>query len=601
MYHYAAPIEDMQFLLDQVTGFTGVRNLLGYSEVTEDLISAILWQAAKFGANVLAPLNQSGDTEGAVLKDGTVYMPTGFNEAYCQFVNGGWNGLPFERAFGGQELPWALHTAVQEIWHAANMAFGLCPMLTQGAVDLLSAHASSEQKNVFLPNLVSGKWTATMSLTESQAGSDLSRIQTRAVPLENKPGVYLLTGQKIFITYGEHSMAENIIHLVLARSPSSSKETKNISLFIVPKILVSSDGTLGQRNDIWCTALEHKLGIRASPTAVLNIGDNGGAVGYLVGVEHHGLEYMFTMMNNARLSVGLEGVAIANRAYQQASNYASERIQGRSLLGGKTTQEAVTIIHHPDVRRMLMTMRALTEAARALTYYTAVQIDITHRHPDSGARKAAQSRVALLTPIVKAWSTDVGIAVTNIGIQVHGGAGFIESTGAAQHLRDARITSIYEGTNGIQAYDLVSRKILRDGGREIGTVINEVDVTIAELVKTRKTMLRPLHKSLKDASSSLKQSTAWIINTSSLLEAQAVATPYLNLLGLTLGGNMLAKSALVAVNLLGTNHSQADQFLRAKVITAHFYAVHILPRIKGLLVAITASAKSIMAMPEEDF
>ncbi|KAF0115241.1 MAG: putative acyl-CoA dehydrogenase [Rhodospirillaceae bacterium] len=595
MTHYAAPVEEMRFVLEHVADFASVRALPGCGDVTSDLVTAILEQAGRFGTDVLAPINQNGDTKGAVFDAGGVRTPEGFAEAYRQFVEGEWNGLPFAAEFGGQNLPWVLHTAVQEIWHAANMSFGLCPMLTQGAIDLLLAHASPEQKNLFLPRLVSGEWTGTMNLTESQAGSDLSRIRTRALPVAGASGTYRLIGQKIFITYGEHDMAENIIHLVLARLPETPPGVRGISLFIVPKFLVAADGTLARRNDVWCSSLEHKLGIRASPTAAMSLGDDDGAVGYLVGEAHHGLEYMFTMMNNARLAVGLEGVAIAERAYQQARAYARERIQGRSLRSGSGS-EAVPIIHHPDIRRMLMTMKALIEAARGLAYYTAAWIDIARRHPVPSVRAEADSRVALLTPIVKAWSTDIGMEVANLGIQVHGGTGFIETTGAAQHLRDARIAAIYEGTNGIQANDLVSRKVLRDGGAGARLMIAEMNAALS--APAEKT-LPPLRAGLRDALAALARATDWLVETKDPVAAQAGAVPYLHLFGLTLGGFMFARAVRAMKGLRAAGGNGA--FLSAKVVTARFYAERLLPQTTSLLAAVMAGAESVMALPEEDF
>ncbi len=595
MTRYTAPVEDMMFVLDHVVDLADVQNLPGCAEVTRDLLAVILEQAGRFGTDVLAPLNQSGDQEGAVLDAGGVRMPEGFANAYRQFVEGGWNGLPFPHEFGGHDLPWVLHTAVQEIWHAANMSFGLCPMLTQGATELLLAHASAAQKALFLPHLVSGTWTGTMNLTESQAGSDLSRIQTRAIPVDGAPpGTCRLIGQKIFITYGEHDMTENIIHLVLTRMPDASPGVKGISLFIVPKFLLTPAGLPGQRNDIWCSALEHKLGIRASPTAAMSLGDDDGAIGYLVGTAERGLEYMFTMMNNARLAVGLEGIAIAERAYQQARTYARERVQGRSLSPGNG---AVTIIHHPDVRRMLLTMKALTEVTRALAYYTAARIDVARRHPDAPVRAAAESRVALLTPIVKAWSTENGIEVANLGIQVHGGTGFIEATGAAQHLRDARIAAIYEGTNGIQADDLVNRKILRDRGAAARSMIGEMNAIIPVLI-VRGDAVRSVRIGLRDALRALEKATAWLVETNDPVAAQAGAVPYVHLFGLTLGGFMFARTVLAAMRLLET---EDRPFLRAKMTTARFYAERLLPQTTGLLAAVTAGAESVMALPEEVF
>lgn len=596
MTHYATPVEDMRFTLDHVADFAAIQALPGYAEVTQDLVSAILEQADRFGVNVLAPLNQSGDQEGAVLESGTVRMPEGFADAYRHFVECGWNSLPFPREFGGQALPWVLHTAVQEIWHAANMSFGLCPMLTQSAVELLLAHASESQKSLFLPRLVSGEWTGSMNLTEPQAGSDLSLIQTRALPLAGHDNVYKLIGYKSFITYGDHDMTENIIHLVLARMSDAPAGVKGISLFIVPKFLVAEDGALNRRNDIWCSSLEHKLGIRASPTAAMSLGDDDGAIGYLVGRAHCGLEYMFTMMNHARLSVGLEGVALSERAYQKARDYARERVQGYALQFGRRSG-AVSIIHHPDVRRMLMTMKSLTEATRALAYYTAARVDIARAHPDGDVRGAAAARVALLTPIVKAWSTDVGMEVANLGLQVHGGAGFIETTGAAQYWRDARIAAIYEGTNGIQANDLVSRKVVRNRGAEVQNMIAEINAVISAL-SVSGSAVQPLQTGLQKACAALGKATSWLVDRDNPVTAQAGAVPYLHLFGLTLGGFMFAKAALAVARL----PVEADHpFLKAKLLTARFYAEQILPQTESLLTVVTTGEESVMALPEEAF
>ena len=443
---YAAPLKDMRFVLEHVAGLDQIARLPGGDAADPELVEQILAQAGAFAAEQLAPLNVVGDRQGSRLENGVVRTPEGWREAYRQHVDGGWNSVPFEPDFGGQGVPWLVATAVNEMWQSANMAFALCPLLNMGAVELLSAHGSPEQKSVYLAKMVSGDWTGTMNLTEPQAGSDVGALRTRAVA-EN--GHYRIKGQKIFITYGEHDLTENIVHMVLARTPDAPPGSRGISLFIVPKFLPGPDGRPKDRNDLRCVSLEHKLGIHASPTAVMAYGDNDGAIGFLVGEENRGLEYMFTMMNNARLNVGLQGVAIAERAYQQACAYARTRVQGREF-GASGKAAAVPIIRHPDVRRMLLTMRAATEAARALTYYAFAALDLAKRHPDAAERARHQARVDLLTPVAKAWSTDIGVEVASIGIQVHGGMGFIEETGAAQHLRDARIAPIYEGTNGIQ-------------------------------------------------------------------------------------------------------------------------------------------------------
>ncbi len=446
MTDYAAPLADMRFALTEIAGIDEIARLPGCEQASPDVVDAVLEEAGKLAGGVLAPLNRIGDRQASRLENGVVRTPDGFKEAYAKYVEGGWNALPFPPEHGGQGLPMALSTAVFEMWNSANMGFALCPLLNVGAVEALHAHGTQEQKQVYLPKLVSGEWTGTMNLTEPQAGSDVGALRTRAV--RDGDG-YRITGQKIFITYGEHDMAANIVHLVLARLPDAPPGTRGISLFLVPKFLVDADGKLGQRNDVRCVSLEHKLGIHASPTCVLAYGDNGGAVGFLIGEENRGMECMFTMMNNARLNVGLQGVAIAERAYQQARDFARQRVQSRPVTA--TSGDTYPIIHHPDVRRMLLSMRAQTEAMRALAYYTAGAIDRARHYPDSEARAAQQRRVDLLIPVVKAWSTDLGVEIASTGVQVHGGMGFIEETGAAQHLRDARIAPIYEGTNGIQA------------------------------------------------------------------------------------------------------------------------------------------------------
>jgi alkylation response protein AidB-like acyl-CoA dehydrogenase len=437
MTAYAAPLTEMRFVLDEIADLAAVARLPGYEEATPDLADAILEEAGKLAAEVLAPLNQSGDREGATFENGVVRTATGFREAYHRYVESGWNALPFDPDYGGQGLPWTLATAIQEMWNSANLGFALCPMLTQGAVELLQAHGSDAQKALWLPKLISGEWAGTMNLTEPQAGSDVGALKTRAEP---RDGHWLITGQKIFITYGEHDLTENIAHMVLARTPGAPAGTKGLSLFLVPKVLVGDDGSLGQRNDLRCVSIEHKLGIHASPTAVLAFGDSGGAVGTLIGEENRGMACMFTMMNNARLAVGLEGVAIAERAYQQALAYARERRQSSAL--GSADPTPVAIVRHPDVRRMLMTMKSQIEAMRALIYTTAATLDRAKRAPDEAARARAQTKADLLIPVAKAWSTDLGCEIASLGVQVHGGMGFIEETGAAQYYRDARIAPI---------------------------------------------------------------------------------------------------------------------------------------------------------------
>ena len=459
MSDYVAPLKDMQFVLTELAGLDQVAKLPGCEEVSVELVEQILEESGKFCAEVLSPLNQPGDAEGSKWEQGKVTTPKGFIAAYKQFVEGGWNALQFPQEFGGQGLPKLVATPVMEMWKAANMSFSLCPLLTGGAIEALLLRGADSLKQTFLPKMVEGIWTGTMNLTEPQAGSDLALVKSKAVPQrdERLGDHYRISGQKIFITYGEHDLAENIVHLVLARTPDAPEGVKGISLFVVPKFLVNADGSLGKRNDVQCASIEHKLGIHASPTAVLIFGEKEGAIGYLVGQENQGLAYMFIMMNAARFAVGLEGVAISDRAYQLALAYAKERVQSRDLAGGA---KAVPIIRHPDVRRMLMSMKAQTEAMRALAYVTAAAMDIAHRDPDAGLRAKHQAFADMMIPVVKGWSTETCIEVASTGIQVHGGMGYVEETGAAQLLRDARITTIYEGTTGIQANDLIGRKLL---------------------------------------------------------------------------------------------------------------------------------------------
>ncbi|MBX2885152.1 MAG: acyl-CoA dehydrogenase, partial [Granulosicoccus sp.] len=473
---YIAPVKDMAFMLNKVVGLSELSELPGFEDATPDLVDAILEESAKFTSDVLAPLNSVGDVQGCQLKDGQVSMPEGWKEAFDQFIENGWGSLSFPPQYGGQGLPLTVSTAVQEMWHSANMSFGLCPLLSQAAVDALEHHASDELKQLFLPKMVEGVWSGTMNLTEPQAGSDLAAVRTRAEPAGDH---YLLKGQKIYITYGEHDLTENIIHLVLARLPDAPEGVKGISLFIVPKFLVNDDGSLGDRNDVHCVSIEHKLGIHGSPTCVMSYGDNAGAVGYLVGKEHHGLSYMFTMMNQARHAVGVQGYGIAETAYQKALEYARDRKQGVTLLGKDEDDQG--IIHHPDVRRILMTMRSSIEAMRGLGLECAAAFDYAKCHPDEETRAMMQRRGELLTPLVKGWSTEVGVELCSLGVQVHGGMGFIEETGAAQFYRDARIVTIYEGTTAIQANDLIGRKTARDGGKAVGELYAEMRNTLTEL------------------------------------------------------------------------------------------------------------------------
>jgi acyl-CoA dehydrogenase len=590
----------MQFVLHELAGLDQVGKLPGFEDATPDTVAAILEEAAKFATEVLDPLNAVGDREGARrLEDGSVKTPTGFKDAYLQYCANGWNGLTKSREFGGQGLPQLVATAVEEMWHAANMAFDLCPLLTQGAIEAIELCGTPEQKERFLPKMVEGVWTGTMNLTEPQAGSDLAAVRTRAVPQGD--GSFKLYGQKIFITYGEHDYTENIIHLVLARTPTAPEGVKGISLFIVPKFLINADGSPGARNDVQCVSIEHKLGIHASPTAVLAYGDQGGAAGYLVGEENRGLEYMFIMMNLARFSVGLEGVGIAERAYQRAAAYARERVQGRAV-GEEKGAKTAPILHHPDVRRMLLSMKAQTEAMRALAYVTAAALDNAHSHPDAEARKRHQAFAELMIPIVKGWCTETAQQVAYTGVQVHGGMGFIEETGAAQHYRDARIITIYEGTTGIQANDLIGRKTARDGGRTALAAIGEMQKLDAELAKQPGAEFAAIRRELAGAVSALAAAVEWIVRTygSDTRAAHAASVPYLELWGLTAGGWQMARAALAAAQHLANRSGDAD-FHRAKIATARFYADYHLPQTAALRHAVQTAGESVLALADEQF
>jgi len=596
MVPYAAPLKDMRFVLRHLARLEDLNALPGYGEATPDLVDAVLEEAGRLAAEVLAPLNHPGDQAGCTFENGVVRTPPGFREAYAQYRDTGWNSVPFDPEYGGQGLPWAVALAVQEMWHSANMSFGLCPLLNQSAVELLQAHGTADLKAAYLPKLISGEWTGTMNLTEPQAGSDLSQIRTRAV---RDGEAYRLTGQKVFITYGEHDLADNIVHMVLARLPDAPPGTRGISVFLVPKYLPNPDGTPGRRNDVRCVSIEHKLGIRASPTAVMSYGEHGGAVGFLIGEENRGLACMFTMMNNARLCVGLEGVAIAERAYQQARDYARERVQSRALANGDTP---VTIIHHPGVRRKLLTMRAVTEAGRALAYETAAAMDIARRHPDPGERDRAHARADLLTPVVKAWCTDMGCEVASMGIQVHGGMGYVEETGAAQHYRDARIAPIYEGTNGIQAADLVFRKVGRDHGLAAGGFIAELRALGDALAAAPGDDIAAIRVRLAEGVDTLAAATDWLVDTAPQdpVPAAAGAAHYLRLFGIVAGGGAMARAALAALDALRAPGADLA-FNEAKLITARFYAEQILPQAGGLLVPLREGHRTVMALPEDRF
>jgi alkylation response protein AidB-like acyl-CoA dehydrogenase len=575
MTTYLAPLADMRFVINELAGLDALQKLPGCGEATPELVDAILEEAGKLASDVIAPLNRVGDLQGCVLENGVVRTPEGFADAYAQFVAGGWNGVPFEPDHGGMGLPWLVSTAVFEIWHAANMAFALCPLLNQAACELLATHGSDDLKAVFLQKLVSGEWSGTMNLTEPQAGSDLSRVRAKAV---NHGHHYHITGQKIFISWGEHDMAENIVHMVLART--SDAGIKGLSLFVVPKFLIGDDGGLGPRNDLRCVSIEHKLGIKASPTAVMSYGDDGGAIGYLVGEESRGIEYMFTMMNNARLAVGVEGLGVAERAYQHALAFAGERRQGRDAASG--SNEPAPIVRHPDVRRMLLSMRAQIEAVRALAYFTAARLDAAKRHPDAARRKECQALVDLLIPVVKAWGSDVGIDVANTAIQIHGGAGVVEESGAPQYLRDVRVTAIYEGTNGIQAIDLVGRKVAREAGATANALIAAMREVADGLSAGKNADGKAIGRALAQGCDALADATDWIVaNNDAMPDAVlAGAVPYLKLMAIVAGGWMMARAAAVAAG-------RDDDFAADKLVTARFYADQILVQAEALAATVT--------------
>ncbi|MDP3514590.1 MAG: acyl-CoA dehydrogenase [Sulfuritalea sp.] len=600
MSSYAAPLKDMQFVLTELAGLDKVAALPGYEEATRDVVEAILDESAKFTGGVLDPLNYSGDQEGAQWADKSVTMPKGFKEAYRQFVDNGWNALSGNPEHGGQGLPKVVSAAVQEMWKSANISFSLCPLLTLGAIEALELAGNDQQKAMYLPNMISGNWTGTMNITEPQAGSDLAAIRSRAVPQGD--GTYRIFGQKIFITYGDHDMAENTIHLVLARTPDAPEGVKGISLFVVPKFLVNADGsggyTLGERNDSYCVSIEHKLGIHASPTCVMALGDHGGAIGTLVGQENQGLKYMFVMMNAARFAVGLEGLAIAERAYQHAVSYARDRVQGRAIEGSAA---GVAIIKHPDIRRMLMLMRSNVEAMRALAYSVAAAHDAAARHADAAERAQNQAYVDLMIPVVKGWSTESGNEMAYLGVQIHGGMGFIEETGAAQFMRDARITTIYEGTTGIQANDLMGRKIAREGGATVKSVIGMMQQTRSELMQQSGSGFAAIDAALGRGIEAMQQATDYIVaNYGKDVRAVAAgAVPFLRLMGIVCGGWMMARAALVAQRKIAAG--DADPFFPAKIATAHFYADHVMAAAAGLAQEVVQGGASALALDEAMF
>jgi acyl-CoA dehydrogenase len=582
---YRAPVDDIMFALKTAVDLPGLIERGVYDGLDEDTVRAIVEEAGKFGSEILDPLNATGDQSRSTVKDGVVSTPAGWKAAYKAFAESGWSALPCPEEFGGQGLPAVVAMAACEIWNSANLAFGLCPLLTQGAIDALHAHGSEELKSTYLPKMISGEWTGTMNLTESHAGSDLGELRSKAV--KQADGSYKITGTKIFITYGEHELTDNIIHMVLARLPDAPAGTKGISLFLVPKWMVNKDGSRGARNDVICAGVEHKLGIHASPTCTLKYGENGGAIGFLVGEENRGLMTMFIMMNAARLAVGVQGVAIAERATQRAVAYANDRKQGRPPGAPGTGMRP--IIEHADTRRSIMTMKAMTQAARAICLVTAREIDISHRGKTDEQRQAAQAKAALLTPIAKAFSTDIGCEVASMGIQIHGGMGFIEETGAAQHFRDARILPIYEGTNGIQAIDLVTRKLPLGGGKVMEAYLAELKATADVVRASNQPAFGRMGERLGEAVAELTRATVWMGKALATNQnaALAGATPYLRLFGLAAGGHYLARGALAAVRGGdGANH----------IALARFFAENLCVQASGLAAAVTDGGDAVFAI-----
>ncbi len=594
---YLAPVKDMLFVMNHVAGLEAVAALPGFEDAGPDTAAAVLDECAKLNQDVIAPLNWEGDKAPSSFKDGVVTTTAGFKDAFKQYGAGGWQGVHHPVEFGGQGLPKLIHAACIEMVNSANMSFALCPLLTDGAIEALLTAGSDELKARYLAPMVEGRWTGTMNLTEPQAGSDLAAVRSRAEPQPD--GTYKVFGTKIYITYGEHDMAENIVHLVLARVVGAPEGVKGISLFVCPKYLVNADGSLGARNDVHCVSIEHKLGIKASPTAVLQYGDHGGAVGYLVGQENRGLEYMFVMMNAARFAVGQQGIAVAERAYQKAVQYARDRVQSRPVDGSLNT--AAPIIHHPDVKRMLMTMRAYTEGCRAMAFVAAAALDAAHAHPDAAVRKQNQAFYEFMVPLVKGYSTEMSLEVTSLGVQVHGGMGFIEETGAAQYYRDAKILTIYEGTTAIQANDLVGRKTARDGGQTAKALAGQVAQTESELAASGNADALAVARRLKAAREAFVDVVEFVAGNTKAHpnDVFAGSVPYLMLTGNLMAGWQMGRALLVAL----TPEAQAQDaaFMAAKVTTARFYADHILSKAPGIRDSIVEGAGSVTAMALDAF
>ncbi|NUZ06175.1 acyl-CoA dehydrogenase [Piscinibacter koreensis] len=595
---YRAPVKDMLFCMTELAGLEQIGQLPGFEDASVDTAEAVLDECARFNESVVAPLNRTGDLEPSSWDAGTVRTTPGFRQAFRQFAEGGWQGLQHPTEFGGQNLPKTIGAACTEMLNSANLSFALCPLLTDGAIEALLTAGTDEQRALYLPKMISGEWTGTMNLTEPQAGSDLALVRTRAEPQGD--GSYKLFGTKIFITYGEHDMAANIVHFVLARIAGAPEGVKGISLFVVPKFLVGADGALGERNDVHCVSIEHKLGIKASPTAVLQFGDHGGAIGHLVGAENRGLEYMFIMMNAARYAVGVQGIAVAERSYQKAAAYARERVQSRPVDG--SVPGSATIVHHPDVRRMLMTMRAYTEGARAMAIVAAAAFDVAHHDSDPETRKRSQAFYEFMVPLVKGFSTEMSVEVASLGIQVHGGMGFIEETGAAQYFRDSRILPIYEGTTAIQANDLVGRKTGRDGGQTARSIATEIARTEAALAPRDSAAARAMATRLAASRADFEAVANFVVERvrSDPNAVFAGSVPYLMLAGYTVAGWQMARALIAAEDTLAAGRGDAA-FLRAKVATAWFYAEHLLTRTPALRAAIVDGGASVMALDNDSF
>jgi len=596
MSDYRAPTDDMLFVLEHIAGLPELANRKGYDHADLETVEGVLGEAARFMEEQLAPLNQKGDQEGVVVENGQIFHPEGFADAYARFVEAGWNGIALDESHGGGGMPWCVGLAVQEMMTASNMAFSLCPLLTQGAIDAISHHASETLQEIYLPKMVSGEWSGTMNLTEPHAGSDVGALTTKAVPQED--GTWLVSGTKIFITYGEHELSENIIHLVLARTPDAPPGTKGISLFIVPKFLVNEDGSLGERNDLRVVSSEHKIGIHASPTCVMSYGDESGAVGWMVGEENTGMGAMFTMMNNARLSVGLQGLSLTDRSYQQARQYSLDRKQGKAIGAQLEAGDSSPIADHADVRRMLMTMRANAEAMRCVMYANAAAIDFANSSHDETEREYWDAITALLTPISKGWGTDVGVEMTSLGVQTHGGMGYVEETGAAQHWRDVRIAPIYEGTNGIQAADLVFRKLPLGGGQVLEKFISEIGHLAEQLLEDDR--LCSMGQALLDGKEQFREAAVWLGGrlAGQPNDAAAGSVPFMRVAGVVVGAYYLARSAQVARQLLDSGEGDSD-FLNDKITVASFYAEQILPTVGGLVPTITQGADRFFTIPND--